>query len=307
MQKPGRSPKPSSSERKLVHKIEEGDDPSSIYATTYQMRNFYKQFSDGFFSSLDVMNYIQHHKCVTLMKKGDRILDVCCGRGLLLPLIRYYARDIKEYVGVDISENNIAEQKRRSGAKLIDDMDSYYPFQIAHILCSCEDMDTHLNHGSMDVIIYTSAIEHMQRDVGFRSLENCFNLLKPSGTMVLSCPNTIEKKDPYDTQYAAHLYEWDLDELTKAVTEIGFHIKKIYGVVAKVRDFEAFMIKQPIAEQNYYTQLKEYLPSQWLMAFAPLLYPEAASEVFLLLSKSKGRRSIFSLKNKLTKSKYSEG
>lgn len=301
MKKPGRSPKPSNSERKLVHKIEEGDDPSSVYATTYQMRNFYKQLSDGFFSSLDVMNYIQHHKCVTLMKKGARVLDVCCGRGLLLPLIRYYARDIKEYVGVDISETNIAEQKRRSGAKLIEDFDSYYPFQITHIISSCEDMDQRLEHSSFDVIIYTSAIEHMQKEVGYRSLENCFNLLKPTGLMVLSCPNTIEKKNPYDTQYAAHIYEWDLKELSDAVLNIGFHIDSIWGVVAKVRDFEDFMATQSYDEQGRYQNLKEYLPSQWLMAFAPILYPEAAAEVFLLLSKKKIRPSLFKLKRRMGK------
>jgi len=241
------------------------------------------------------------------MKKGDRVLDVCCGRGLLLPLIRYYARDIAEYIGVDLSQSNIDEQKRWSGArslsKLIDEgkiksWEEYYPFKITHVICSCEDMDTRLEHGSMDVIIYTSAIEHSQRETGFRSLENCFNLLKPSGTMVLSCPNTMEKKDPYDTQYAAHLYEWDLSELSKAVTKIGFQIEKTWGLVAKVREFEAFMEKQPIDEQDHYRALKEYLPTPWLMSLAPILYPEAAAEVFLLLSKRRRPKGIFGLKKR---------
>ena len=195
-------------ERKIVYKIE-GTDPSEVYCTTYQMRNFYAQFADGFFSSLDVMNYIQHHAAVQKMKKGWRVLDVCCGRGLLLPLIRYYKPDIEEYVGVDISERNINEQLRRSGVKKIDDIESYYPFKITHVLHSVEDMDQVLEKESFDFIVYTSAVEHMQKDVGRRSLENCFKLLKPGGEMFLSCPNTANKKDPYDTQYAAHVYEWD--------------------------------------------------------------------------------------------------
>ena len=81
-------------------------DPKGIYATTYQMRNFYQQMADGFFSSLDIMNYIQHQFCVNMMKKGDVVLDVCCGRGLLLPMIRWYKK-IREYWGVDIHEKNI--------------------------------------------------------------------------------------------------------------------------------------------------------------------------------------------------------
>lgn len=47
-------------------------DPREIYCTTYQMRNFYKQFADGFFNSGEVMNYVQHHKAMTMMHKGDR-------------------------------------------------------------------------------------------------------------------------------------------------------------------------------------------------------------------------------------------
>ena len=37
--------------------------------TTYQMRNFYMQFRDGFFTNLDVMNYIQHLAAAHMAKK----------------------------------------------------------------------------------------------------------------------------------------------------------------------------------------------------------------------------------------------
>jgi 2-polyprenyl-3-methyl-5-hydroxy-6-metoxy-1,4-benzoquinol methylase len=271
--------------KKIVHKVEEGMDPSEIYATTYQMRNFYKQLADGFFSSLDVMNYIQHHAAVKKMNKGDRVLDVCCGRGLLLALIRYYAKDIKEYVGVDLCQANLDEQKRWSGAKRIEDFHSYYPFKVTHVLASCEDMDQVLEHGSFDKIIYTSAIEHMQKEVGYRSLENCFNLLDRNGLMFLSCPNTMNKKDPYDTQYAAHLYEWDLDELSNALTSVGFTIYDTFGLVGKVRDFDAYMESRPSGEQRLYRRFKEYLPSPWLMSLWPILHPSAAAEVLILCGK----------------------
>jgi ubiquinone/menaquinone biosynthesis C-methylase UbiE len=251
------------------------------------MRNFFAQFSDGFFSSLDVMNYIQHHAAVLRMKEGYRVLDVCCGRGMLLPLIRYYAPKIKEYIGVDISEENIREQLRRSGVKKIDDASTYYPFKLTHIISSVEDMDEKIEENSIDYIVYTSAIEHMQKEVGYKSLQNCFKVLKENRTMFLSCPNTSEKEDPYDTQYAAHIYEWPLEELRQAVREVGFEIKQEYGLVAKVRKFEEWMEKQgrdnPLL-QNY-KKLEEYLPKQWLMSFMPILFPEAADEVLLVLEK----------------------
>jgi len=276
--------------RKITHKIEEGMDPSEVYCTTYQMRNFYAQFADGFFSSLDIMNYIQHHKCVTMMRKGDRVLDVCCGRGLLLPLIRYYRKNIHSYTGVDIHPPNIKEQTRRSGIKKIEDMESYYPFKVNHVLCSCEDMDTELSHGSFDAIIYTSAIEHMQKDVGRRSLENCFNLIKEDGILILSCPNTPEKKDPYDTQYAAHLYEWDLQELTTELLDVGFCIKDTFGLVGKARAFNLYMdsIKREQPDiYKMYQRCKEYFPTPWLMSFFPVLFPKAAAEVMIIATKTK--------------------
>ncbi len=270
--------------KRIVYKMEEGDDPSSIYCTTYQMRNFYHQFADGFFSSLDVMNYIQHHKAVTMMKKDDRILDVCCGRGLLLPLIRYYKRDIREYVGVDISKKNISEQKRKSGTKKIDNYKEYYPFKITHVICPVEEMDSHLL-GRFDFTVYTSSIEHMQKEAGYKSLIACHRVMKPSSRLFLSCPNTMDKRDPYDTQYAAHLYEWNLEELTDALLDIGFMINEVFGLVAKKREFDVFMQSRPDAENELYGKLAKYLPTNWLMSFIPILYPEAASEVLIIAEK----------------------
>lgn len=279
--------------RKIVLKIEEGTDPSEVYCTLYQMRNFYAQFADGFFSSLDVMNYIQHHAAVLKMKKDWRVLDVCCGRGMLLPLIRYYRPDIMEYIGVDISEKNINEQLRRSGIKKIDDIIDYYPFKVSHIIESVEDMDKRISPKSIDYIVYTSAIEHMQKEVGYKSLENCYKLLKPGRQMFLSCPNTTGKDNPYDTQYAAHVYEWDTKELTTAMEEIGFEIIEKYGLVGKVKDFEKWINSSPNSQlqRNYY-KLKAYLPTQWLMAFMPILYPEAAAEILMIVEKPATKRLL---------------
>ena len=46
-------------DKDIVYRVEDGMDREKILCTTYQMRNFYMQFRDGFFTNLDVMNYIQ--------------------------------------------------------------------------------------------------------------------------------------------------------------------------------------------------------------------------------------------------------
>ena len=44
-------------DKQIVYRVEDGMDRSKVLCTTYQMRNFYSQFRDGFFTNLDVMNY----------------------------------------------------------------------------------------------------------------------------------------------------------------------------------------------------------------------------------------------------------
>lgn len=41
-------------DKDIVYRVEDGMDREKILCTTYQMRNFYMQFRDGFFTNLDV-------------------------------------------------------------------------------------------------------------------------------------------------------------------------------------------------------------------------------------------------------------
>lgn len=112
-------------DKEIVYRVEDGMDREKILCTTYQMRNFYMQFRDGFFTNLDVMNYIQHLAAAHMAKKGMNVLDVCCGRSLMLPLLRYYAKDIASYTGVDISKANIKEAMRGATAKNLEPKHSH--------------------------------------------------------------------------------------------------------------------------------------------------------------------------------------
>jgi ubiquinone/menaquinone biosynthesis C-methylase UbiE len=213
----------------MVHRVEEGMDRQEILCTTYQMRNFYRQLGDGFFTNLDVMNFIQHLRAVQMMKPGWKVLDVCCGRGLLLPLIRWYRKDIGEYVGVDICEANVREAQTRTAYKQIDH-ESYYEFAHRWVICSAAEMSERLAADHFDFAVYTSSIEHMHRDAGEQSLQECAKVLKPGAMLFLSCPNTPEGQDGYDTQYKAHVYEWKLSELRSALAVAGFVIEREYGL-----------------------------------------------------------------------------
>lgn len=279
-------------EKKIVHKIEEGMDPKDVLCTTYQMRNFYTQFRDGFFSNLDVMNYIQHYRAAQLAKKDMNVVDVCCGRSLMLPLLRYYAKDINSYTGVDISETNIKEAKRGASTKELkeEDLKTYYPFKVDWILSNCAEMSKYIKEGSADFVIYTSAIEHMHKDVGYQSLKECYTIMNNNSFMFLSCPNT--PGNGYNTQYAAHVYEWGYDELKQALNEIGFEIIQEVGLVMGAKEMNEFYSTQSTEIQEFFNTLKQYLPTPWLTSIMSIPYPKASKEI-LFIVKKKNKNNLF--------------
>ena len=261
--------------KKIVHKVEPEMNRGDIYCTTYQMRSFYRQLGDGFFTNLDVMNYIQHHRAAMMIRKGWNVLDVCCGRSLMLPLIRYHAKDIGEYVGVDISEKNLNEAQTRCPTGKDIDHRERYPFRHSWVQADVAEMSKHLQANHFDLVIYTSAIEHMTKDAGAQSLRECRAVAKPGATLFLSSPNTSGGQE---TQYAAHLYEWPMSELQAEAQRSGWRVDEVVGLVANIRDIERMIAVQPALRKAYEAQAK-HLPREWLTALWGIPFPQIAKEV----------------------------
>lgn len=252
---------------KIVHKVELGMDRKEILATTYQMRNFYAQMRDGYFDTLDIMNYIQHHQIVKWAKKGDKILDVCCGRGLLLPMLRYYKKDVASYTGVDIESKNVSfTTKRVTDNKPIEP--DYYPFPVEFFHSNVAQMSEILPD-KYDLVIYTSSIEHMHHDMGLQSLFECRKVSKAK--LIITCPNTPENQNGYDTQYAAHVYEWKRSELIKGLEQAGFRILDEWGLLVPAK-----VLKEKC---EIYNQLKKFIPAEWLIPVLSPLFPELSEEI----------------------------
>jgi SAM-dependent methyltransferase len=266
-------------DKQIVHRIEDGMDRQQVMCTTYQMRNFYKQFGDGFFSVLDVMNYIQHHQVVKWCGKGDRVLDVCCGRGLILPMLRYQRKEIAGYVGVDINES-MREQvtgKRVTDGKPFEE--GYYPFPVDFVLANVAEMSVAVE-GKFDVIVYTSSIEHMHKDTGLASLQQCRKLARKGTRLILTCPNTPEDQDGYDTQYRAHVYEWKRSELVDALAATGFTVEHEWGLLCPKTDLRALAVEAGYGD--LFDNIARVVPTEWLVPVLAPAFPGIAKEIGFL-------------------------
>lgn len=271
--------------QQVVYKNDGTTPIDDILCTTYQMRNFYTQLRDGFFTDLDVMNYIQHLSAVRMMKPGYTVLDVCCGRGLLLPLIRYHAKDIKKYVGVDIELKNIESRvKNICNNKPIDPI-THFPFETEWIISNVAEMGSKIKD-KIDMIVYTSAIEHMHKIHGEQSLKECASVIKKNGLLFLSCPNTPETQDGYQVQYKAHVYEWKISELKTILSQCGFVIEKIIGLTGSIKDFKNVLIKMPKQIQEFFDIMIEYVPNEFLKPYLFFTLPKLSKEVLLVCRKA---------------------
>lgn len=291
-------------QRDVVHRIEDGMDRQQVLCTTYQQRSFYTQMRDGFFTRNEVFNYALHHWAALWAGKapaGSHLLDVCCGRGLMLPLLRFHAKELGSYTGIDIKRSNATWLKRRvtTGEPYPDGRDAYYPWPTFFVEGNVAHAERHLveqvdEYQPMryDRIIYTAAIEHMHRDDGQASLHECRKLAADGALMLLTCPNTPEDQDGYDTRYRAHVYEWKLSELRAGLADAGWDVERVWGVDAGMRTITEAWRAQGLPT-GLLESLRQGVPSDWLAAALAPMAGEQASEVAILARAGAGSRPLF--------------
>lgn len=263
----------------IVYKIEDGMDPRDVLCTTYQMRNFYRQMGDGYFTNLDIMNYIQHHQITRWIRPHNHVLDVCCGRGLLLPMLRYQRKDLGSYTGVDIEPKNATFLHKRVTDNRPIDFSTYYPFPVTFVESNVAEMASQFER-QFDVIVYTSSIEHMQKDAGQQSLYECHKVSKPGTILIITCPNTPEDQDGFDTQYKAHVYEWKRSELLEGLERANFKVLTEWGLIMSKRDLLAATDSlglTPLVER-----ISQFVPPEWYLPVFSIFFPKGSREIGLL-------------------------
>ena len=238
--------------RDIVLKIEDGMDRRDVYSTHYQLRNLYHNFRDGALSPTDGFNLLNLLSAADLCPKRGRVLDVACGRGLLIPFLRYRA-ECALYLGVDNFPRNAiwkdGRDPRKRSPKRCTECGHKPPYETKDwgfptifVESDTEDMAgpirTKLDdpEAVFDLIVYTSSIEHQQ----------------PSA-----------QREPTESE----LMEW--------LADAGWEAERSKGLLTK-----ATAIKNRLtgADLDRALELRTQLPSEFAFPFIATFFPEAATE-----------------------------
>src|SRR6266545_2248308 len=100
------------------------------------------------------------------------------------------------------------------GPYSVNQMDNFYAALAEHDVAHPWPDDT----VGFDIAVYTSALEHLPRDLAVASLRHTTAALRPGGWLFLSTPNT-PGGPPRPLQHRVHVYEWNTDELMPVLTQ----------------------------------------------------------------------------------------
>ena len=241
-----------------------------------QMDHFYHAFAQGKVKPTSIMNYVQHLVIAEHCHAGDWVLDVCCGRALQIPLLKHLVPDLGGYVGIDIAQENLNE-----ATDLLLAGDGLLPAFSCELVRGDVTTDLTTLHRLFETVIYTSALEHMEKDAGIASLAQVARVLTPQGRLFLSTPRTSGPL-PRTLQHRVHVYEWDRGELEEELQCLGFTIIGCYGLLSP----DQTMISTALVERfgsgalAWFEAMQAFLPQPFLNPLCAAALPEVATELF---------------------------
>lgn len=247
-----------------------------------QMDDFYAALAVGEVKPTGIMNYLQRLLVTQRCRPGDRVLDVCCGSGLQLPVLYRYRPDLHSYVGLDISAENLAEARTRQS-----ELDAAADRHFAIDFHQCDVAGRWPELDQVDVAIYTSALEHLPRKRGIASLRHTAAALTPEGRLYLSTPNT-PGEPPRRLQHRVHVYEWSHQELTTVLDEVGLVVHEIVGILpapAQAETEAAVAERYGSGAAAFYRRMRGFCPEALLGPVVATALGDVASEVLYICSR----------------------
>jgi SAM-dependent methyltransferase len=246
-----------------------------------QMDDFYTALANGQVKPTGIMNYIQRMFVADRCPDGAWMVDVCCGRGLQLPVLYRYRPGLGGYVGLDISADNLGEARGR-----VADLDQLYGRGFPVEFTQCDVAEPWPVTESFDVAVYTSALEHFPRDLGIASLRRTAAAVAPAGRLYLSTPNTAGPA-PRRLQHRVHVYEWSDAELRDTLADVGLAIEQVVGLLPPPADDLAAALEHAYGPgaAAWYRDLCDVVPAAFLDAVSAATVPDVAVELLYVCSR----------------------
>ncbi|MFD8782546.1 class I SAM-dependent methyltransferase [Kitasatospora sp. NPDC059599] len=259
------------------HRTRPGTPMIGVYSTN-QMDDFYGALANGEAKPSGLMNLMQHLIAAERCPEGANVLDVCCGRGLALPLLHRYAPNIARYVGLDISPDNLDEARTR-----LETLRRHYGTAFPIDFLQCDVSESWPELPPFDVAIYTSALEHLPYELGVKSLAATGAALAGGGVLYLSTPQAFGPP-PRPLQYRVHVYEWSREEVERAVADAGLVVEDVMGLLPPSADEVAAELEERFGSGavDWYRHLAARVPTALLDTVSSVSVANRATELLFV-------------------------
>ncbi|MBC9718434.1 class I SAM-dependent methyltransferase [Streptomyces sp. TRM66268-LWL] len=240
------------------------------------MDDFYTALFHGHVKPSGIMNFLQHQYIAERCKPGADVVDVCCGRGLQLPTLYKSAPHIASYTGLDIAPENLREARAMVGR-----LEEHYQSTFSVDWATTDVSEPWPASVPLaDVMINTSAFEHLPRERGVLCLRQMADHLAPGGVLYLSTPESPGPA-PRPLQYRVHVYEWNREELEPELDAAGLEIIEALGLLPAGGEVVSAALGERFGAgaAALFARLQDVVPEAFLAPLASAAVPEAASEI----------------------------
>ncbi|KAJ3105836.1 mRNA cap guanine-N7 methyltransferase [Phlyctochytrium planicorne] len=173
----------------------EGAARPSVVASHYNARpqvNVEKRQESIILQMKNFNNWIKSLLIGRYTRRGDRVLDFCCGKGG--DLLKWIKADVGDLVGVDIADISISHAKERYSEKRTRFRANFFAMD-----CFKEDLSSRIDAGTVfDIVSCQFALHYCALDEAStrKALENVTKFLRPGGHFIGTIPdaNRIMKR-----------------------------------------------------------------------------------------------------------------
>ncbi|MEO0293841.1 MAG: class I SAM-dependent methyltransferase [candidate division WOR-3 bacterium] len=166
-----------------------------------------------------------------LKREKGLIIDIGCGEG------RYLKENI---IGADISIEKLKKAKKKRNLSLLINLD------IEGELC--------FRDNSFDFVLFSEVLEHLRFPE--KALKNIFNILKPSGKLLLTVPHRLRRAIEYEDIKPLREYgikegtygnkyihrNFSKEEIASLLKKTGFEIVELYSIENELRGWGKFVL-----------------------------------------------------------------